>query len=71
MMVSPDGSLRDKSGSNIYYALEGKALSNEIVMKFLQHYGVPVRYVTQTVFESKEINSDKEELKQHISQCDF
>ena len=57
VILSPDGSLRDKSGSKCFYAIEGKApVGNEFTIK--QHYNVPERYITQTLFEQKVLKAE-------------
>ena len=57
VIVSPDGSLRDATGSKCFYAMEGKApLGNEFVIK--QHYNVPERYITQCLFEQKVLKAE-------------
>ena len=58
VVVSPDGSLRDKSGESVVYAFEGKApIGNDFTTQ--QHYSVPERYITQTLFEDKALKAEK------------
>ena len=58
VIVSPDGSLRDKTGKRVFHGFEGKApIGNEYVVQ--QHYKVPERYITQTLFEDQALNAEK------------
>ena len=58
IIVSPDGSLRDETGNTLVYAFEGKApVGNDFTVK--QHYKVPERYITQTLFEQKVLKATK------------
>ena len=53
ILVSPDRNLCNRSGDEIQFASEGKAPVLEKPNTRLQHYSVPLRYISQTVFESK------------------
>ncbi|KAH3864335.1 hypothetical protein DPMN_027352 [Dreissena polymorpha] len=56
VMVSPDGCLRDAASMTAVYAFEGKAPFGSIWCR--QHYKVPERYMTQTIFEQKVLSAE-------------
>ena len=56
ILVSPDGIL--KNNDSVIYAFEGKAPVGNVYTTPV-HYEVPLRYITQTLFEQKATNAEK------------